>query len=48
MIKTKNHENLYSSNDIKYFDNFTFDILTSEELKLVRGGKEVDVYIDPK
>ena len=38
---------LFTNNAITNFDNFSFDVLTSEELALIKGGKEEDVYVDP-
>ena len=38
---------LFANNDTNNFDNFSFDVLTSEELALVKGGKEDDAYIIP-
>jgi bacteriocin-like protein len=38
---------LFANNETKNFDNFTFDILTIEELALVKGGKSDDIYVDP-
>ena len=38
---------LFANNETKIFDNFLFDVLTSEELALVKGGKEQDVYVEP-
>lgn len=38
---------LLANNETKYFDSFSFDFLTSEELALVLGGKEDDSYIPP-
>lgn len=37
---------LFSNNGTTTFDSFTFDVLTSEELSLVKGGKSEDVYTD--
>ncbi len=37
---------LSSNNETKNFDSFSFDILTSEELSLVKGGKSEDAYVD--
>ena len=39
---------LFATNETKQFDNFSFDVLTSEELALVKGRKEEDVYVDPR
>ena len=38
---------LFANNDTMIFDNFSFDVLTSEELALVKGGKEEDAYVHP-
>ena len=38
---------LYTNNEITNFDNFSFDVLTSEELALIKGGKEDDAYVHP-
>jgi bacteriocin-like protein len=38
---------LFANNETKKFDNFAFDILTTEELACIKGGKEEDTYIDP-
>lgn len=37
---------LFANNDTKNFDSFSFDVLTSEELSLVRGGKSQDSYAE--
>jgi len=37
---------LFANNETKNFDSFSFDVLTSEELALVKGGKSEDVYSD--
>lgn len=37
---------LFANNETKKFDAFSFDILTAEELALVKGGKSEDVYAD--
>jgi len=37
---------LFANNGTKNF-NFAFDVLTSVELSLVKGGKDIDIYIDP-
>ena len=37
---------LFANNETKNFDSFSFDVLTSEELSLVKGGKSEDVYGD--
>ena len=38
---------LFTNNGTKNFDNFSFDVLTVEELALIKGGKEDDAYMDP-
>ena len=38
---------LFANNDTKHFDNFSFDVLTSEELAVIKGGKEEDAYVHP-
>lgn len=38
---------LFANNGTTNFDNFTFDVLTVEELACIKGGKEEDAYIDP-
>ena len=38
---------LFAKNETKIFDNFSLDVLTSEELALVKGGKVADVIINP-
>lgn len=35
---------LFANNETKNFDSFSFDVLTAEELALVKGGKADDVY----
>ncbi len=37
---------LFANNETKNFDSFSFDVLTAEELSLVKGGKVQDSYID--
>lgn len=39
---------LFANNEIQNFDNFSFDVLTSEELACIKGGgtKEDDSYIE--
>ena len=46
IIKTKKMKTLFANNETKNFDSFSFDVLTSEELSLVKGGKSEDVYGD--
>ena len=41
-------KNLSANNETKQFDNFSFDVLTSEKLAFIKGGKEEDVYVDPR
>ena len=36
---------LFANNDTNNFDNFSFDVLTSEELAVIKGGREADVYV---
>jgi len=36
----------FANNGTTNFDSFSFDILNSEELALVKGGKSEDVYAD--
>jgi len=40
-------KNLFTNNETINFDNFSFDVLTSEELAVVKGGKEEDAYVHP-
>ena len=35
---------LFANNET--FDSFSFDVLTAEELALVKGGKSQDVFTD--
>ena len=35
---------LFANNETKNFDTFSFDVLTAEELALVKGGKSEDSY----
>jgi len=37
---------LFANNGTTNFDSFSFDVLTTEELALVKGGKQEDVYCD--
>jgi len=37
---------LFANNGTTNFDSFSFDVLTAEELSLVKGGKSEDVYMD--
>lgn len=37
---------LFANNETRNFDSFTFDVLTSDELSQVKGGKSEDVYVD--
>ena len=37
---------LFANNETRNFDSFTFDVLTSDELSQVKGGKSEGVYID--
>ena len=36
---------LFTNNDTNNFDNLSFDVLTSEELAVIKGGKSEDVYM---
>ena len=38
---------LFANNKINNFDNFSFDVLTSEELAVIKGGKSADAYVGP-
>ena len=38
---------LFANNETNNFVNISFDVLTSEELSLVKGGKSDDSYILP-
>ena len=40
-------KNLFANNETVNFDNFSFDVLTSVELAVIKGGKVADVYILP-
>jgi len=37
----------FANNEKNNIDNFSFDVLTPDELALVKGGKEADVYVQP-
>jgi len=37
---------LFANNETKNFASFSFDVLTSEELASVKGGKSEDSYAD--
>lgn len=37
---------LFANNGTTTFDSFSFDVLTTEELALVKGGKSEDIYAD--
>ena len=37
---------LFANNGTTTFDSFSFDVLTAEELSLVKGGKVADAYAD--
>jgi bacteriocin-like protein len=37
---------LFANNETKNFDSFSFDVLTTEELASVKGGKVADSYCD--
>ena len=36
---------LFANNQTNNFDNFSFDVLTSEELAVIKGGREADAYV---
>ena len=36
---------LFANNEINNFDNCSFDVLTSEELAVIKGGKSEDIYV---
>ena len=38
---------LYINNDTNNFVNLSFDVLTSQELDVIKGGKSDDSYILP-
>jgi len=38
---------LFANNETNNFVNFSFDVLTSEELSVIKGGKSDDSYIEP-
>ena len=38
---------LFANNKTNNFDNFSFDVLTSKELAVIKGGKVADVIINP-
>ena len=46
IIKLNKMKTLFANNETKNFDSFSFDVLTAEELSLVKGGKSEDVYVD--
>ena len=48
IIKTKKMKTLFANNETPNFDSFSFDVLTAEELSLVKGGKSEDVYLPLK
>jgi bacteriocin-like protein len=35
---------LFANNETKNFDSISFDVLTTEELSLIKGGKSADSY----
>ena len=39
---------LFANNETTKFDNFSFDVLTTEELACIKGGagKEEDSYVE--
>ena len=38
---------LFANNETTNFDNLSFDVLTSEELAVLKGGREADYYVGP-
>ena len=38
---------IFNNNHTTSFDNFSFDVLTSQELASIKGGKEDDAYVHP-
>ena len=38
---------LFTKNETNNFDNLSFDVLTSAELEVVKGGKSADAYVGP-
>ena len=36
---------LFANNKTNNFDNLSFDVLTSQELAVVKGGKAADAYV---
>jgi len=39
---------LFANNETKNFDSFSFDVLSTEELAFIKGGKAEDIYVDPQ
>lgn len=37
---------IFSNNETTNFNIISFDVLTFEELAVIKGGKEVDAYVD--
>jgi len=37
---------LFANNKTINLNNFSFDVLTSEELAVIKGGKEADYYVE--
>ena len=37
---------IFSNNGTTAINNFSFDVLTTEELALIKGGKSEDSYVD--
>lgn len=35
---------LFAANETRNFDSFTFEVLSSEELSQLKGGKSEDAY----
>lgn len=38
---------IFATNETTNFNNLSFDILTSDELAVIKGGKEQDSYVNP-
>ena len=38
---------LFANSETNNFNHLSFDVLTSEELTVIKGGKAVDVYVGP-
>ena len=37
---------IFVNNETIAFNNFSFDVLSSEELAVIKGGREEDAYVD--